>query len=91
MCGGPWVIELGGEPVRLIWVRSDAATLRARLIARERGRDRGKLDAFDAFVERMLPDVPPPVPHVEVDNRDSAPSLVQQLRTIPLRTLSEGG
>ena len=69
-----WVAELGGEPVRLVWVRSDAATLRSRLMARERGRDRrGKLADFDAFIERIEPHVPPPVPHIEIDNRDSAP------------------
>ena len=54
-----WVAELGGEPVRLVWVRSDAATLRSRLMARERGRDRGKLADFDAFIERIEPHASP--------------------------------
>ena len=80
-----WVAELGGEPVRLIWVRSDAATLRSRLTSRERGRDQGKLDDFEAFVERMQPDVPPPVPHLEVDAREGAPKLEEQLPSLHAR------
>ncbi len=64
-----WVEELGGPPVRLVWIRTDARTLRARLTSRGLPRDTGKLTSFDAFVERMRPGVPPPVPHIEVDNR----------------------
>jgi predicted kinase len=74
-----WVPELGGEPVRLVWVRADAATLHQRLVARESARDAGKLAAFDAFVERMAPEVPPPVPHLQVDNRHGALALATQL------------
>jgi len=74
-----WVDDLGGDPVRLVWVRTDAATLRRRLVDRAEPRDGGKLEAFDAFVARMLPGVPPPVPHLELDNRDGAPPLAQQL------------
>jgi predicted kinase len=66
-----WVAALGGEPVTLVYVRSDAETLRSRLIGRGSARDVSKLEAFSAFIARMTPDVPPPMPHLLVDNRAS--------------------
>jgi hypothetical protein len=80
-----WVAELGGEPVRLLWVRSDAATLRLRLAGRGRARDAGKRADFDAFLARMAPEVPPPVPHTEIDNRAGAPDLRERLSVIAAR------
>ena len=78
-----WVAELGGAAVRLVWVRSDAATLRHRIERRGSARDTGKLDGFDAFVARMAPDVPPPVPHLQIDNRLGAPvPLAEQVRRV---------
>jgi predicted kinase len=72
-----WVAELGGEPVHLIWVRSDAETLRQRLSARGSGRDSGKLTDFDTFIATMRLDAQPPVPHTVIDNRRSAPVSLQ--------------
>ena len=67
-----WSAELGGGIVRLIWVRSDAATLRHRLMARESARDSGKLAGFDQFTARMRLDAAPAAPHTEIDNRLTA-------------------
>ena len=75
-----WVDELGGPPVRLVWVRTDAATLQRRLTTRGSPRDTGKLADFDAFLARMRPGDPPPVPHLAVDNRDGASDITVQLR-----------
>jgi predicted kinase len=71
-----WVAELGGEPVHLIWVRSDPDTLRYRLSARRSARDTGKLAAFDAFVARMQPDTPPAIRHAAIDNRRTAAAVL---------------
>jgi predicted kinase len=67
-----WQDELGGGPVRLIWVRSDADTLRQRLTARHSDRDEQKLAAFDAFTASMQLGAGPAAPHVVIDNRLSA-------------------
>jgi predicted kinase len=74
-----WAAALGGAPITLIWVRTDAAALRARLLGRASPRDAGKLAEFDVFLARMRPDEPPPVPHIEIDNRLDAPPLGAQL------------
>jgi predicted kinase len=67
-----WTAELGGDPVRLIWVRSDAAALRSRLVARGSPRDSAKLADFGAFTARMRLADAPAAPHVEIDNRLAA-------------------
>jgi predicted kinase len=67
-----WVAELGGEPVHLIWVGSDAETLLERLESRGSARDIGKLEDFGAFLDRIRPDLPPAVPYGLIDNRPTA-------------------
>jgi hypothetical protein len=68
-----WTEALGGGTVRLVWVRSDPATLRERLIARGSPRDTAKLDDFATFVARMRLDDRPAAPHAVIDNRRAAP------------------
>ena len=68
----PWVAELGGPPVHLVWVRSDADTIQRRLSSRGLARDTGKLEKFAAFTAGIKLDDAPAVPHVAIDNRLSA-------------------
>lgn len=78
-----WVGELGGEPVHLVWVRSDAATLRHRLAGRGWERDAGKLADFDVFVASMRLGTEPAAPHAVVDNRlSSTAPLEAQVATL---------
>jgi energy-coupling factor transporter ATP-binding protein EcfA2 len=79
-----FVTALGGPPVRLVWVRTDAATLRARLEGRGSPRDTGKLAAFEEFVASMRIGTVPSAPHVEVDNRLGAPDLAAAVRSAVL-------
>jgi predicted kinase len=72
-----WVTELGGEPVRLVWIRTDAGTLHHRLTARGSPRDTAKLASFAEFCRRMRLDDEPPVPHTAIDNRLTAPATIE--------------
>ena len=67
-----WVAELGGGTVRLVWVRSDEATLRRRLTARGLARDTAKLAEFERFSASMRLTAEPAAPHHVVDNRLTA-------------------
>jgi hypothetical protein len=77
-----FVTELGGPPVRLLWVRIDAGTLRTRLISRGLDRDSAKLVNYKEFIERIGPEREPIVPHVTVDNRDGTGPMSDQLRVV---------
>jgi len=72
-----WVFDLGGGTVHLVWVRSDAATLRHRLAARGSGRDSAKLADFAGFTASMRLDARPAAPHIAIDNRLTAPATLE--------------
>ena len=74
-----WVTSLGGEPIRLVWVSLGAEVLRSRLTRRGSPLDSGKLGAWEAFVRRMQPDTPPPVPHTAIDNSRSVEATRRQI------------
>jgi predicted kinase len=82
-----WAAALGGDPVRLVWVRSDAATVRHRLTSRGSRRDEAKLADFGAFSARIRLSERPAAPHVVIDNRltattalaDQVASLLRQV------------
>jgi len=67
-----WISDLGGGTVRLVWIRSDAATLRQRLAARGSPRDSAKLERFTAFTASMRLGAAPAAPHAVIDNRLTA-------------------
>jgi hypothetical protein len=72
-----WVADLGGGTVRLVWVRTDAATLHRRLTARGSGRDTAKLADFAAFTASMRLGAEPAAPHVTIDNRADPPATLE--------------
>jgi predicted kinase len=67
-----WAAELGGGTVRLVWVRSDEASLRHRIAARGLARDSAKLAEFERFCASMRLATEPAAPHLTVDNRLTA-------------------
>jgi predicted kinase len=72
-----WVAELGGPPVHLVWVRSDADTLRRRLADRGSGRDTAKLADFESFAASMRLGAEPAAPHAVIDNRLTSPAPLE--------------
>ncbi len=85
-----WVADLGGGVVRLIWVRSDAATLRHRLEVRGSGRDTEKLADFAAFTASMRLGAEPAAPHVAIDNRRTAGASLEAQVAAVIEALSPG-
>jgi predicted kinase len=85
-----WVTGLGGGVVHLVWVRSDAATLRHRLTSRGSGRDTEKLADFAAFTSSMRLGAEPAAPHVTVDNRLTAVAALDVQVAAAIEALSPG-
>jgi predicted kinase len=83
-----WVADLGGGIVRLVWVRSDAATLRHRLKTRGSARDTAKLADFGTFTASMRLDTEPAAPHVTIDNRLAAAATLEDQAAAAAAALS---
>ncbi len=64
--------------MHLVWVRSDAATLRQRLAERGSGRDSAKLANFASFTESMHLGAEPAAPHATIDNRLTAAATLDE-------------
>src|SRR6266487_3930583 len=80
-----WVAELGGGTVRLVWIRSDEATLLRRLTARGLSRDAAKLAEFERFCASMRVGAEPAAPHLTVDNRlTAAIPLAEQVAALAM-------
>jgi predicted kinase len=86
--------SVGGDPAHLVWIDIDAETLRRRLDTRGSRRDTGKLDGFEAWLQRMRPGEPPVVGHHAIDNRGPLGSLESQvdalLNEIAARAATQG-
>jgi predicted kinase len=81
-----WVDDLGGGTVHLVWIRSDAATLRQRLAARGYARDAPKLERFAAYTASMRLGTAPAAPHTVIDNRlTAAAALADQIAGLVAR------
>ena len=81
-----WVDDLGGGTVHLVWIRSNAATLRQRLAARGYARDAPKLDRFAAYTASMRLGTAPAAPHTVIDNRlTAAEPLTDQIAGLVAR------
>ena len=72
-----WVTDLGGGAAHLVWVRSDAATLRHRLAARGSERDSAKLANFAGFTASMRLGARPAARHAVIDNRLTAAGTLE--------------
>jgi predicted kinase len=78
-----WMADLGGPPVRLVWVGCAVDVLRDRILGRASPRDGIKVAGFEAWVARIQPATPPPVPHSTVDNSaDGTAELAAQIAGI---------
>ena len=87
-----WTAELGGGTVRLVWVRSDPATVRRRLTARGLERDAAKLANFADFTGRIRLCAEPIAPHFTIDNRlTAAAPLEAQVAELIARADSGSG